>query len=455
MSTDSTLLMREVQDIIENGEGHYNYLMDVSIRVGKEWIKPIRLDTTFLSRDYSNGQLGDIRTIEFLLGYGDLVLGLIPNRDNLLVDLTEIPLMESNSARDWDKRSVTKRYRGILNLSPGDDATLTSKHSQLTSREALNQVSLVPVQIQLVEELIYKYLMVTIGETYRQMTTKDVFVYQTKKTNDLLGVDLPIDFADGYNPDIKHQIPIPDGLPLKNLGHYLQENEGGIYPTGFGRYIQDERMYVYPLFDTTRYRKNTLSLNIINVPNDRYQGAEKTFKISNKHITILATGDASSLDNNLAQSLQVGNGLRWGDASKIFQNFSISKDNRMLVDRATNISEVVVKPLETGVNNVRWAKDRMSSNPYLHYTELARLQGLQIDLQWVHGDSNILIPGMPVRFMTISDNLVKTYHGVLLGVGERRTTSDSGAVVHRHVGIVNLSIFVNRFEVIDDITPTP
>ncbi|MNQ74287.1 hypothetical protein D3C85_890420 [compost metagenome] len=48
--------------------------------------------------------------------------------------------------------------------------------------------------------------------------------------------------------------------------------------------------------------------------------------------------------------------------------------------------------------------------------------------------------------MTINDNNVETYNGVLLGVDEQRGQGDSNVEVTSHVGIVTLGVFINRKE---------
>jgi len=451
MSVDNTLLMREVDDIRDNGEGNSGWRIDCQLIANEtQWIKPFKVEYESLTRDYaSKEQFSDRRMIQFLMNQGDFQYDVVPNRDNLQCEVVYVPLKYNSNAMDTTRKSEVKRYRAVL-MTQFNNA-ITNKDSQVNSRESLNQLGMMSVAVQLIGEDAFRVNMMSYGNGLRQVqpmqaiqevlasTLGDVSTQDNKRVKG-------INFLDGYNTEIRTVMDFPDGIMLKDVPHYIHEEEGGVYPTGFGRYLQDQYWYIYPLYDSTRYKKNMKVLKLINVPNDRYQGAERTYKVDEQHVTVLATGDASSLDSGLADNLKQGNGLRFGDVTKLLGDFGTSKDNRTLVDRASTLFEVSTGLLESGFNNVRWAYDRATSNPFKHYSEMAKRRGMFLKLQWFHGDSDLLFPGMPVKFMTVNDNSVETYNGVLLGVDESRAQGDSNVEVTSHVGIVTLGVFINRKE---------
>lgn len=449
MSMDSTLLNKEIERVITKGDSYISTRMEIQILANKKWIKPVRVDYYQVHRDFSNGQLGDLITLEFLMNLGDYNFDLLPYRANIKVEVTEVPLMATSSARNWEETFKTKRYKGIINLSGDDNTVLTNKQSAMTSKEAMNQIGMKAVTMQLVDELTYKLLMVPVGETLRNMTTMDAFIgLYTKNTQALGGSDetrlLSKQIAPGFSTEVRSQIPFPDGMMLKDVGKFLQNDEGGIYPTGFGRYIQNQNLYVYSLFDTTRYRKNVKVLNVINVPNDRFKGSERTFFDTSKSVTILATGDNSVTDTDVAEKIQSGNGLRFADAAKVLMGFGIVKDGQMLIDRASNINEVIVQPLAEGINNIRWAADRLTGNPFRQYTALAQKAGQPFEIEWLKGSADLLEPGMPVKYQVIVDYVVKTYYGVLLGVTDTRAPTDGAAVSSKFGSTIKLAMFLSR-----------
>ncbi|ARV76778.1 virion structural protein [Pseudomonas phage Phabio] len=446
MSMDSTLLYKEIDRVLTKGDTYYSTRMDITICANKKWLKPVRFDYYQVHRDYSSGQLGDLITVEFLMQLGDYAFDLLPYREDLLVEVTEVPLVEASSGQDWNRQTITTRYKGVMNISGDDNAILTNKQSAMTSKEAMNQIGMKPVTLQLVDDLTYKMMMMSCGTTLKQTTTMDALIaLYTKYSKLILGNrGLPIKVSPGYSTAIRSQIPFPDGMLLNDTMRFLQNEEGGIYPTGCGRYIQDQVLYIYPLFDTTMYRKNSRVLNIINVPNDRFKGSEKTFLATDRSVTILATGNTSLSDEGIARKIQDGNGLRFGDANKIFDGFGTMKDGRMLIDRATNINEVVAQPLAGGINNVRWSADRFTSNSCKQYTVMAQKAGQPFEIEWLRGDASLLEPGMAVKYQVIVDYVVKTYYGVLLGTTDTRAPTDGAVISAKFGSTIKLAMFLSR-----------
>jgi hypothetical protein len=451
--------MKEVTEIVNNGKGDATIQLDVNILAGKTWIKPIRIEQTNVLRQYADSQYGDMRFVEISVTRGTYVFDLLANRDNLQLDMTETYLQPGTAIPVPDLPSFTRRYRAILGNI--DDATIAGKHSQMQTREAMDQASgLTYVTIQLIDECVYRAMMIQGGDNYRQMTGMDIVVAELTKLIGAMGTKnsariLGLDIVPGFNQTVKLQMPIPHGTPFKDIPFLVHEKGGGLYATGCGRYIQDQILYIYPLYDTERYRKNARTLSVINVPNDRYGGGEKTYKVDAMNVTVLCTGSASLNDPSLGDSLTKGNATRFLDSNRILTDFGLVKDGKMLIDRATNVAEFVTEKLASGVNNFRWGEKRATSNPFKEYSDLARKKGQMLTIEWTHGDSNLLYPGMPVKYQTVSNDSVETYYGVLLGVEEWRFAANPGATANRWASKVRLGVFINRHVVNEIANPAP
>lgn len=448
MSVDVSTLLKEVTSIVNNTAPQPEYKIECKILANGQWITPLRVDYYFKNRDYSLNY-ADECMLKVMLEYGVYALDIVPYRDNLQLDLTITPVNPNSGGVIFDKPRTVKRYRVLL--ADQSNPSLTSKYAAVQSKEAMNRLGIVPVTLQLIEEVAYRYRMVSYGQTFWDTTTMDALLFCYSKLSEQVSGNLNekilgINISEGYNKKKLKHIIIPDGTSAKDIPKYLHEQQGGIYGAGIGRYLQDQYWYVYPLYETTSYLKNKKSLTIVNVPSDRYGSGEKTYKIDDQHVTILVTGQNSIQDKGLFNNVGTGNGYRFLDASKLMTTMGVVKDNKLLIDRASNMYEIATDVLQSGFNNVKWPEIRGTSNPFKYYSVMAKQNGQALTVEWLHGDSNLLYPAMPVSYLSLENNVVKAYHGVLLGVTEHRTIGNPGATADVHPSVVKLAVFINRFE---------
>lgn len=443
MATDATHLLKEVDLIRLEGESRSNYGLAMQILVKQAWLKPLRLDIWHLHRDYIQGY-GDTLVVECMMGLGTYTYQLIPNRDNLMVEVAYVPLEENSAVQRGDVRSTVKRYHAIMMNQ--DNQALVGKHSQATDEATLNQSGFRQVQFQLVDEITFKARMHSVGRNFRKsspmmalqfLLTETITAFGGSDSKKVQGVNV----TDGFNTEVRNQVSIRHGMPLIEVCDFLQNKEGGLYPTGAGMYMQDNFWWVYPLYDTTRIKKAVRTLTVLNVPKDRAYGSERTYRATANTVTIVVAGDAASLDQSLLAKLNQGNAFRVTDARKLL-DFGVVKNNKMLIDRASNVFEAVSSKMRSGMNNIPWAEERATSNPFKHYTEMAKRDGQYIQVQWMHGDTDLLEPGMAVKFLTVDNNVLKTYTGVLHEVDEQRAPAEAGAVAGRYPAMVTLSLFL-------------
>jgi hypothetical protein len=453
MAVDATLLFREVEAIAAAGENNSNYMITCRVQAGGQWRAPFRLDLYSLERDYENG-FGDLTVVEFMIGLGVYTYQFVPNRGNLLVELQFIPIPDNTKRREAQE-TITLRFRGILMEQANQG--LVGKHSQATTEEALDRVGPIQVQMQLVDEAVYRARMTTLARIYRNVTPMDVLRAVLTDAQTLGGGNdnqriLGVNTVAGFNTDVRNQISIPHDTTLIRVPTLLQEKEGGVYATGLGCYLQNQYWYAFPLYDTTRFLKTPRSLTVLNIPKNRAHGSERTYRTTTNQVLVLATGDASALDRTVFDYLNEGNGIRFADARKLMTSFAVTDRNRMLVDRATNLFEVAGDVLKDGFNNLRWASERATSNPFKHYSDLARKKGTYVTVEWMHGDADLLYPGMPVKFLTVSNDELKTFTGSLLGVHEQRIPAEAGVAISRYPSSIRLKLFLDTAPLDEDVS---
>lgn len=445
MSTDFTALGNELALTRTEGLGRQQ-LVKAQLLINGQWLDPLRVDSLSLERDYEES-FADIRVLSLMLMRGQYTFDILPYRNDIQVDLTLVPLAEVGTSQTSSVRAVTKRYRAfIMEL---ENEALTSQVSNRTSRSQLDLMPPVEIDLQLVEEYVFEVQTRTVGGIYRNETPYNVLrsvltaslgYVQGKDEQCILGVNK----TGIENTVTRTQITIPHGTPIGRVANHLQTKEGGVFATGLGCYLQEQYWYIFPLYDTEHGSKQTRSVTIYSVPTDRYQGSERTYRITPNRLVILTAGDAFSLSTVENTQLQAASGLRFLDAKKVLTDFGVSKDNRLLVDRASNLFEVTNREMQPGVNNVQWSGQRATANPSLQYSALARLQGRFVVVEWNHSDPDLLEPGQLIEYMVTVEGRVQLFKGVLLGVHTTYLNPDNGAVTNRHISITRLKLFIQN-----------
>jgi len=445
MAVDNTLLLREVDAIIASGQGISHYRIGAKIKAGDEWITPTRLDLYSLERDYEGGY-GDVLVLELLLGLGTYAYRIFPNRDSLFVDVTSTPLYENTATQRSDMPQRVKRYRAIL--MDQDNPGLVGRTPQASSEQDLNISGPKKVTLQLVEEGLYQARMITVGRLYRKTTpinalrsllTETTKLVDNKNQQQILGVNT----VGGYNETVRDHVIIPHGTSLFKVPDLIQNEEGGLYATGIGCYLQNQYWHIFPPYNTERFDQAPKTLTILNIPPNRYYGAERTYRRTERQVIIVTAGDMAAQDEARYQQLNEGNAVRFTDARKLLL-FGESQNNKTQVRRQENVFEFEGPQMDGGLSNARWSAERATSNPFPHYTHMAKRSGRYVMVEWMHGDSSLLTPGMPVKFMTAANDELKIMFGTLLGVHEQRIPSEPGVGASQYPASLRLKVFLSR-----------
>lgn len=447
MAVDTTLLLREVQRIIDEGQGVTHYRLGINIKAGPAWGVPTRIDLYSIERDYET-RYGDVVVIEVIIGLGTYAYRLMPYRDQLFVDVTSVPVYENGAAIRSDRPSRVKRYRAVLlnKENPG----LVGRTPQASSEEDLNQQTPVTVELQLIDEGLYQSRLITVGRLYRQMApmtvlqsilTETTALVDTKNQPAVTGVSV----TPGFNKEVRTQLVIPHGTPLFDVPSLLQKKEGGCYPTGIGCYLQRGQWYVFPPYNTQRFKQPGRTLTVLSVPPNRYYGGERTYRLTDTQVIIVCAGNMETQDDGHADQLNQGNAVRVTNNRNLLV-YGEANNNKTQVSRQDNVFEFEGPTLRSGFTNAQWAKEGATSNPLPHYSEMAHRNGRYVMVEWLHGDSSLLTPGMPVKFMTATQDKLNVVYGTLLGVHEQRIPAQSGMVATHFPASIRLKLFLSREE---------
>lgn len=246
-------------------------------------------------------------------------------------------------------------------------------------------------------------LMVLLGEaTKRRATTGDTAFQGFSK------VDAPKEMR------VKPQIIIPHGTPVLDLPSYLQRSCGGIYNHSIGCYYYANKWYTFPIYDTGRYDRTKRVLDIAILPPTQALGYEKTYAYTNQRAFVLSTSSFQAKDTRDRQHLLKGNGVRFSNASQIWDSFAPTQGNKSTTDLTKNVSQFVITEREDGNQSVPFSDTGITDNICEELSKINARNGREVVLTWKNANPDILYPGMPVKIHYPMETGTKEALGVLL-----------------------------------------
>lgn len=446
MNFEDSSLYLEVKNITRNGANPVFGMYSAQIHLKASDLDVLKIISIDIKRDYEMNYTDEM-ILSVLLPFGKYAKRLYPERNNLEITIRRKPMLEMGGNEDINKAPTMERYVAVLMnqgnpLIEGDD-------SNIPSEDALDLSRLETVDFQLIPKSVDQMRMKSVGGVYRGTTTEDmVKAVVTRESQD---VDLPkellpegVEMVPGNNKSKRDHIVIPHGTKLVDLPPYVQEKCGGIYSSGLGFYYQDKHWYLYPLYNTERFDESLAKVTIINVPGNKLNGVERTYRQDGDNVIILATGDAQFKDNSDQQQLTQGNGARFADASKFMENFVQTKDNKTTAARGENVNEVIAVERASGHQNVHTTPSRITSNAFKEYSELARRDGSLMNLLWENANPDLIFPGLPIKILYMEDDQIRNLTGVVLKAHVFTHVKGQVMFSSTHHTNVGLSIFVNR-----------
>lgn len=201
-----------------------------------------------------------------------------------------------------------------------------------------------------------------------------------------------------------------------DLPTYLQKHCGGIYNHGIGCYFYNTFWYIYPLYDCTRYDRAKRTLDIAVLPQQQTIGIDKTYAYVNNRAFILITAEFQETDNRDVKMLNKGNGVRFSNATVMFDEFTTRGGNKATTDITKNVSQFVLSERETGDQYAPFSDNEITDNVAQELSKLSARMGTEVTMRWKYANPDILYPGMPVKVHFPVEGGVKERLGVLLAI---------------------------------------
>jgi len=418
-------------------------------------IQVMHISTIDFRRDYVNN-IGDEIVIQFSMMLGDYMMDVYPNRHNMEFTLQRIPITGDGYAIDTESPRVFERYKAVF--IPDQNPHMNLKSFNTIDRFTLNNQAPVTVTLQLLNRTLEPLRIKTVQGTYSDVNRKELVTGllggETMKIqiDGKPGLD-SFDMVEPNNKDPIKQIIIPNHTPVLAIPTFVHERHTGIYTAGIGNYFQTynnlRTWFVYPLYDTTRFNTKGPKLIIYAVPSQQYAGMDRTYKIDDTTVHVVATSDQQYIDDGESSQMLSGVGFRQTNADELMGKPVEMTPDGPIGDRGRINTEVGLKEREDGLNYAVRSTRSISMNNFAEYSQHLINNGARLNITWHNSDPSLLYPGMPCKYVYMTDEEVKEVKGIVLFNHTLITTGT------RHAGIkmtdrtysvnTHMVIFTERF----------
>lgn len=451
MELERTPFIQEVKKIISNGPLPVHYGWTMTLIAGGQKLKPVKILGLVLGRDYTH-DYGDNIVVEMMMDQGTYHQKVFPNKDNLQAILNREPIKEVNVDLDLTRDIEAQPLRATL--MDNHSAIVENNRSYIGNIKEANSTDVVTIKMGLIDPALEKLRMMTFEGIYRNTTVweliRHILTVASREVSDdeqfrIRGVDV-------YTPsnnEKKKNIVIPNGTRLTDVPYYLNERVAGVYNAGFSYFMQRKKWWVYPTMDLKRYESSVKGLTLIRIPNERYSGSERTYRMTPNflipnQVIALVSENAASVDDSEYLQLNQGNGIRFADANVMFDSFGKTANNKTIITRKDNVNEYLVESRLTGLNNVQRSPNPITANTFVEASRMARRMGMFVSCTWDNSDPGAIWPGMPVKYMFIAKGQVYQAYGIVQAIEHFWRLAAPGITTRRHICSSSMLLFIGK-----------
>ena len=443
MTTELNLFAREIRKIGESiNPVHFYWYAE--IKAGDKKFTPLRLLDIDIISDFEN-KFADEVFVEFLLGAGTFEFEIYPKKNDITVTLFRREIKENKEQIQAGRLIEKQEMRAVLTDTRSN--VMASSDRKTESKETGDLNSVVQVRFQLINKALEQIRAKTVGGVFRASNGIETLKYLLTEVSKNIEVDTEneikgVEVWDANNKEEQLQIIIPHGTPFVNVPEYIHQKCGGIYAADFGFYLFRDYWYVYPLFDLTRFDKDKKTLTILNVPSYKMPGRERTYRTTPNQVIVLSTGQTIQRDNVDIYQLNEGNGSRFTDARQMMSGFFSTEKNTVSALRGQNNHEFITDQRASGFNNVMTSGSRITSNPFVESSKIARRKGLRVACVWENSDPSLIFPGMAVRYQFLAKGQIRESKGVVLRADSHIHNPNPGTLNQWHMTNTMLLLFL-------------
>lgn len=405
------------------------------LSIGSYQIKMMHVMALSSREDYVRGQYEERMITVTMLPSQYAKLMLYGHADMTMKVTTVTPASQSRSAKTYRAIPATLR-----------DPTMENNSSQRVVQDQ-DATTVSVAHFQLMDPAAYDIRLRQVGANFLKTKTIDVIklIFGKTKLSDKYNQSEAVG-ALQIDTDAVATIPsvvvIPDGTNLITLPQFLQK-EYGVYSQGIACFLKNRCWYVFAPYSRKKSTYDVRRLVVINVPGDRYRKLNASYKVDGKTVTVMATGQSLHTDNTDADAMIGGTGTRQTDVTKLIHapgavdGTSLPKMNPQQYMREYQGYEY-----NKAYVNAPMADKPHTANTAVQASALAARNGCYMEVVWERGVSEVLLPGMPVQFLTQDGTKIKQMEGTLVGAEMLSTLQTPGLVDPSHQAQIKLTMFL-------------
>lgn len=448
MSYETSPLKAEAEKIFLTGQKPVHFYWTGNLLAGNRSLPLIKVLSIKINRYYDR-DFSDEILCEAVVGLGEYDKLIYPNKTDLKISINGLPLSEINGETDYEGDFQISDYKAVL--LPDRVEGLEGNMELSSDQETMDRMKLKVIQLQLLDPIVEQVRMLSTGGIFRNVVNAKLVRFlleQTKKqvVSDVERAIRGVDVTEGHLLTVRDHVLIPHGTKLHAAPDFLQRHCGGVYASGLGYYLQSGLWYVYPQYDLTRFGSSRTALTVLNLPTSKQSGIERTYSVSGQTVVILATGETVVNDDREIMAQQSGHGARYSNAATLLDGAGEVSGNRMVVSRARNNAEFASEVRPSGLTMVDTAGPVITDNPTRATEQLAPRKGVVVQTVWQHSNPSLILPGMPLRYVYMRNDLVEERFGVVLQAQHSATLAGMGITAQRHRNATTLTLFIQPLE---------
>lgn len=411
--------------------------------------KPLKVTNIDFKNDYETSIMREIWA-RVVIPFGMWAKCLYVARDHLTCILKRVSLKNTTFEKVEEAEIEEFVYNVLFHLDESNSLTGV-EYGSISRTDLDNSYLPVTVNVELLERGVEQARKVTMGGNYRNVKCEDFIKNILCKFTEELEVDgdkaiKKISMVEAHNKEKREHIVIPYGMPLLDVPNFVHDACGGVYNSGINCYCADDRIYVYPIYQTDRFDKEKKTLTVIRVSRDLMPQVERTFRVDGDALYVLGLSDSLFKDISQAKKLSAGNGVRYADSRKFMNGqFVETKDNKTVADRKKVNSEFKAEDLKEQ-DTVFVSPNRINSNPFKERSRLTLRDGGTYTFQWHNSKPELLYPGMPVRVLYEHQGEVMELRGVILADHTSVALIGDGMTANKHGTTTVINLFALAHE---------